>query len=364
MIFGNIIQLPRFPEGKTGFPWNQEVPPPSYQYDKDYYPKISIITPSYNQGQYIEQTIRSVLLQNYPNLEYIVIDGGSTDNTVEILKKYDKFITYWVSEKDNGQSDAINKGIAQATGQIFNWLNSDDYYAANALKTIGELFAKHQPKIVCTQTYYMQSDETLIATNAFTPIHKTLLQTIGQATINQPGMFFDLERIKRLGGVNELLHFAMDWELWLRYLLIFGQENIVCDESIVAYFRLHEQSKTTQEQDKEESGFLVEVWRAYHRIAQMAEDKVLLEKLKKFNFEPNDAYRLDLQNTQHPKAFLSQVVYVHFYEKVLKAFYRQHYKKANFYSKLIDKSKLPINLQKDLAYLRRRIFFKKWFSKF
>jgi glycosyltransferase involved in cell wall biosynthesis len=90
-------------------------------------PKISILTPSYNQGQYIEQTIQSILSQNYPNLEYIVIDGGSTDNTVEILKKYDQHITYWVSEKDRGQSHAINKGIEKCTGVLFNWLNSDDY---------------------------------------------------------------------------------------------------------------------------------------------------------------------------------------------------------------------------------------------
>ena len=92
------------------------------------YPKISIVTPSYNHGQYIEQTILSVINQNYPNLEYIIIDGGSTDNTVDIIKKYEEKITYWISEKDNGQSHALNKGIAKCTGDIFNWINSDDYF--------------------------------------------------------------------------------------------------------------------------------------------------------------------------------------------------------------------------------------------
>src|SRR5690606_31772171 len=100
------------------------------------WPKISIVTPSYNQGQFIEETILSILNQNYPNLEYIIIDGGSTDNTVEIIKKYEDRITYWVSEKDNGQADAINKGLEQCTGEIFNWINSDDYLAKKSLYSI------------------------------------------------------------------------------------------------------------------------------------------------------------------------------------------------------------------------------------
>ena len=91
------------------------------------YPKISIVTPSFNQGQYIEQTILSVIGQDYPNLEYIIIDGGSSDNTVEIIKKYADKIIYWISDPDNGQSDALNKGLAKCTGEIFNWINSEDY---------------------------------------------------------------------------------------------------------------------------------------------------------------------------------------------------------------------------------------------
>ena len=105
-------------------------------------PLISIITPSYNQGQYLEETIRSVLLQNYPNLEYIVIDGGSTDNSIEIIKKYEKYIAYWVSEPDKGQVDAINKGLKKSTGKIWSYLNSDDLLYPNALHRVAELFKR------------------------------------------------------------------------------------------------------------------------------------------------------------------------------------------------------------------------------
>jgi len=103
-------------------------PPPDQSW-----PKISIVTPSFNQGTYLEKTIRSVLLQGYPNLEYIIIDGGSTDQSVEIIKKYESWVDFWVSEEDRGQSHAINKGLEKATGELLGWLNSDDYFLPDAL---------------------------------------------------------------------------------------------------------------------------------------------------------------------------------------------------------------------------------------
>ncbi|MEO8399398.1 MAG: glycosyltransferase, partial [Ignavibacteriaceae bacterium] len=130
-----LKEIPPPPKGKTGWPWDEETTPEIYEGLKNV-PKISIITPSFNQGLFIEQTIRSVLLQNYPNLEYIIIDGGSTDNTIEIIKKYEPWIKYWISEKDSGQSEALNKGILHCEGEIFNWLNSDDYYSKDCFKLI------------------------------------------------------------------------------------------------------------------------------------------------------------------------------------------------------------------------------------
>ncbi len=130
------------PPDKLGWPWNEENQPlPERMADGSEWPKISIITPSYNYGRFIEETIRSVLLQGYPNLEYIIIDGGSTDETVNIIKKYEKCLTYWVSEPDKGQTDAINKGYERCTGNIFAWLNADDAYATpNCLKSVAEFY--------------------------------------------------------------------------------------------------------------------------------------------------------------------------------------------------------------------------------
>jgi glycosyltransferase involved in cell wall biosynthesis len=137
--------LPPPPPGKAGWPWTEESEPmPEKTPDGKPWPKISIVTPSYNQGKFIEETIRSVLLQNYPNLEYIIIDGGSTDNSVEIIKKYEPWLTYWVSEQDRGQADALNKGFDKATGKVRAYLNSDDIYFPNIFKEVASIFARDE----------------------------------------------------------------------------------------------------------------------------------------------------------------------------------------------------------------------------
>ena len=143
-----LAQLPPPARGNVGWPWTIETPrlPPTYP-DGSPWPSISIITPSYNQGHFIEETIRSVLLQGYPNLEYIIIDGGSTDETLPIIKKYEPWISFWVSEPDRGQSHAINKGFARSRGSILAWINSDDYYYEGAFEAVAK-FLQHRTSII------------------------------------------------------------------------------------------------------------------------------------------------------------------------------------------------------------------------
>ena len=136
-----LNELPPPPTGQVGWPWTEETPPlPPTAPGGHPWPLISIVTPSFNQGAYLEEAIRSILLQGYPNLEHILIDGGSTDGSVAIIKKYERWFTHWVSERDRGQAHAINKGLARCTGEIFNWINSDDYLMAGALRKIAATF--------------------------------------------------------------------------------------------------------------------------------------------------------------------------------------------------------------------------------
>ena len=125
--------------------------------------KISIITPSFNQGSYLEQTIDSVLSQNYPNLEYIIIDGGSIDQSVDIIKKHKKHLAYWVSEPDRGQSAAINKGLHKSTGDIINWLNSDDYYEPYTLRSVAEALQDREVQVVCGRSRLFRNNNEAVS---------------------------------------------------------------------------------------------------------------------------------------------------------------------------------------------------------
>jgi len=230
-------------------------------------PKITIITPSYNQGQYLEQTIDSVLSQNYPNLEYIVIDGGSQDNSVEIIRKYEKHLTFWVSEKDKGQSDAINKGLKRATGELINWLNSDDYYEKDTLQIVGEAFQNPQTNVLCgrSRIFYDESNKTSHFSSGTDIYKNNLAKTIGWARIDQPETFFRASAINAMGLLNPKFHYVMDKEWWIRYLFLFGLENIVEIDNVLVNFRLHGNSKTVSQQEN----FQKETAYIYEEIAQL-----------------------------------------------------------------------------------------------
>jgi glycosyltransferase involved in cell wall biosynthesis len=221
---------------------------------KIHYPKITIVTPSYNQGQYIEQTICSVLDQNYPNFEYIIIDGGSTDNTVDIIKYYankqqatsnKQLISYWVSEPDHGQAHAINKGLDKVTGDVFNWLNSDDYYEKGALLHIGNYFANNpETEVLCgfTRCFFEKNGATSHTYRM--GLKKSAVDTLLNIEMNQPGTFYRTNIVKKLDGINESLRYVFDNELWMKYLCKYGVKNIKLIDNLIAHFRLHSDSKS------------------------------------------------------------------------------------------------------------------------
>src|SRR5262245_6489494 len=213
----NLNELPPPPSGKTGWPWSeQRASCPTTRSNGLAWPKVTIVTPSYNQGDFIEETIRSVLLQGYPDLEYIIIDGGSADCTLEVVRKYEPWITYWVSESDKGQADAINKGFRNSTGEILAWLNSDDVYEPDAVPFIAKYFAE-TPECDLLYGNGWYTDEEGNKTNPcfwITQYDRRLLLTFN--FILQPAASWRRTLWKRTGGLNPNLHWAMDWEWLLR----------------------------------------------------------------------------------------------------------------------------------------------------
>lgn len=205
------------------------------------YPKISVVTASYNQGMFIEQTIQSVLNQKYPNLEYIIIDGGSTDDSVKIIQRYAKHLKYWVTEKDTGQANAINKGINYCTGEVFNWLNSDDYLEPSALFKIANAFADENVKLVAGKVRnFSISGEEIISNQNLSA--KGLMCWDIDVKFVQPGVWLRRELVEQCGGIDEQFHYAFDWDLYIRYLYHFPVVREIDD--LLVHFRIHENSKT------------------------------------------------------------------------------------------------------------------------
>lgn len=183
------------------------------------HPKFTVVTPTFNQGCYIEKTIDSVLSQNYPNLEFIIIDGGSRDETVEIIKKYERHLAYWVSEADRGQSHAINKGFARATGDYLTWLNSDDWYTPGALLKFAEVARKYPDAgmIVGAGRVMDQSGNILYTKEPTDPITlESLFNWFSGGFFVQPSSLFSRAAWERCGPLDENEHIAMDLDLWLK----------------------------------------------------------------------------------------------------------------------------------------------------
>ncbi|MBW6440669.1 glycosyltransferase [Patescibacteria group bacterium] len=207
------------------------------------YPKISIVTPSFNQGEFLERTILSVLNQNYPNLEYIIIDGGSTDNSVEIIKKYEKYISYWVSEKDEGQGDALNKGFLKATGNIVGWQNSDDIYLPKAFLAVANEFKAHSnADIIFGNRLKINKTDKVWRKFKFTPFYLTSYWYCRMSLSNQSA-FWKRKLFSEIGMIDKNISFIMDYDFFLRAGI--RKKKFVHINRFLGGFRIHESSKTS-----------------------------------------------------------------------------------------------------------------------
>lgn len=211
-------------------------------------PTVSIVTPSFNQARYLEATLDSVLSQDYPRIEYLVVDGGSTDSSREILERYSDRLAWWVSEKDSGQTDAINKGFGRAKGQIFAWLNSDDTYEPGAVgKAVRYLLAHPEAGMVYADCNFI--DEAGRVIGRF-PAAQTDLRRLreGYSHIPQQTMFFRSDLWREVGPLDPSFFFAMDYDLWTR---IAGRASLhYVKGQIWANFRLHSSGKTISHDDR------------------------------------------------------------------------------------------------------------------
>jgi glycosyltransferase involved in cell wall biosynthesis len=211
------------------------------------FPLVSIVTPSFNQARYLEATIQSVISQDYVRLEYIIMDGGSTDGSVDIIKKYEDKLAWWVSEKDQGQTDAINKGFSRAKGEILAWINSDDTYQPGAISSaVNVLLAHPEIGLVYGNANYINVDGNIIG---HFPAAQTDLARLrrGYVHIPQQTAFFRGDLWRSVGPLDPSFYFAMDYDLWVRLAL---RSQVKYNPQTWANFRLHTSGKTISADDR------------------------------------------------------------------------------------------------------------------
>jgi glycosyltransferase involved in cell wall biosynthesis len=202
-------------------------------------PLVSIVTPSYNQAQFLEKTLRSVLDQDYPNIEYLVVDGGSTDGSVDLIKKYANRLRWWVSEKDSGQAEAINKGLSRAKGVYIAWINSDDYYMPGAVsEAVNALTALPEVGFVFGNVRVVDQDEKTLNNLSYGDWNITDLMSF--RIIGQPAVFMRRSILEKTGFLDQSYHLLLDHQLWIRLALVAGMQYL---PSMWASAHYHEDCK-------------------------------------------------------------------------------------------------------------------------
>ncbi|ADY52866.1 glycosyl transferase family 2 [Pseudopedobacter saltans DSM 12145] len=259
-----------------------------------FFPKISIVTPNYNQEKHLEQTILSVINQGYPNLEYIIIDGGSTDNSLDIIHKYSELLTYWVSEKDKGMYDALQKGFNQCTGDIMGWINSDDFLLPNSLFVIAKIFNEHKNiKWLTGSSTSCNENNQFVVSQSPRIWSKFHFYLDDYQWISQESTFWKKELWYKSGAYIETsLHYAGDFELWLRF---FRHEKLYSVIAPFGCFRFRKYNQISLNYIKE-----------YHKEARGLISKELVNKSK------FDLYFLKIYNrlTKPRTAFFKNVPFL------------------------------------------------------
>ena len=244
-----LSQIPKPNTNIKGWPWTEETSPDIYR-EHISWPKISIVTPSYNQGDFIEETIRSILLQNYPNLEFIVIDAASTDDTIDIIRRYSPWITHWESEEDRGQSHAVNKGIDKADRLLFNWVNSDDSLTKGALYRVAKAYNNNEEKnifigIATIITLGNENAQHEVSTSTLSD-YESIGKFLANYNICQPATFLNLSAVKDVGALDESFHCMMDGELLGRIMFRYGLDSHAFINELICKVNRHADTKTVR----------------------------------------------------------------------------------------------------------------------
>ncbi|HEX8170315.1 MAG TPA: glycosyltransferase family 2 protein [Thermoanaerobaculia bacterium] len=285
--------LPSPPPGRSGWPWESRAPLPELRRGHDW-PRITVVTPSYNQGEYIEATLRSVVLQDYPNLEHLLLDGKSTDDSVSIIRRYEPWLTSWRSEKDGGQAAAIASGFAMATGEILCWLNSDDIFLPGALRAVGAYFAAHRGVDVLYGNRLVIDRDGAVTGRHVWPWRLTRAHWALGQPMAQEATFWRRSIYERVGGLDTSKFFIMDYDLFFR---MWRAGTFRKTSRYLGCLRIHEETKNTRHVDvwqrelaeaRARYGLRVPGYVGSRVLNRMAQAQLMIESLLTKDVQRND----------------------------------------------------------------------------